>query len=173
MLATLRHVAAASALLAASTVHATTYDFSYHFLNGEVVSGSFDGTASGNLVDHVSNIAFSINGIAVSGPINARNSTFTGNAEFSFNGLANNFLLFDSSLKNILLSGPSNGAFFTNVMNYSSTHGAYAEGPAYVPYAASRWSLAVAAAVPEPASYAMLLGGLVLLGAVARRRQAR
>src|SRR5450830_150700 len=99
MITLLRNAAVAGALLAATTAHATTYDFSYHFLDGEVVSGSFNGIASGNLVDHVSNVAFSINGTAVSGVINAYNLKLTSNAVFSFNGLANNFLLFDSGFQ--------------------------------------------------------------------------
>lgn len=168
MIALLRNAAVAGALLAATTAHATSYDFSYHFLNGELVSGSFDGTANGNLVDHVSNVAFSINGVAVTGPIASVNSAFSGSAVFSFNGLANDFLLFDSSFNNALLSGPFDGAPATNVINYSTTHGAYAEGPGVVPYSANRWSLTTA--VPEPATYGMLLGGLALVGAVARRR---
>jgi hypothetical protein len=166
----LRHFAAASILLAAATAaHATTYEFSYHFLNGEVVSGKLDGTASGNLVEHISNATFSINGTAVAGLINSQNSTFSGNAVFSFNGLANNFLLFDRSFQNVLLSGSVNGVLATNVINYSTPGGAYAEGPGVEAYSASRWSLT--SAVPEPVTYAMLLGGLALVGTVARRRR--
>jgi hypothetical protein len=56
MLALLRNAAVAGALLAATTAHATSYDFSYHFLNGELVSGSFDGTANGKPLPPTSSI---------------------------------------------------------------------------------------------------------------------
>ena len=39
-------------------------------------------------------------------------------------------------------------------------------------YSAGRWNLTAVSAVPEPATYAMLLGGLALVGALARRRNA-
>jgi hypothetical protein len=169
MIIKLRHAACAVALLAATAANAATYAFSYHFLNGESVSGSFDGTATGNLVSNVSNVAFSINGSAIGGAINADDSSFSGAAVFSFNGLANNFLLYDSTFQHVLLSAAF-GDNVTNVINYATPLVAYAEGPGVdvVPYSAARWNLA---AVPEPATYAMLLGGLALLGATTRRRK--
>src|SRR5437868_6078971 len=62
---------AATAIAAAcsatpSSVQATTFHFSDTFRSGDVVTGSFDGTASGGLIIGLFNISVSLNGIAFS-----------------------------------------------------------------------------------------------------------
>jgi hypothetical protein len=161
----LRHAACAAALMATAAAHATTYEFSYDFLNGDVVSGSFDGTAKDNLINDVSNISVSVNGAAFPGTVSASSHTGLGSAVFSFDGLANNFLLRGSNTRYLLLSFAATGSA-TDIINFSTPAGSYAEGPGFVSYDASRWHVS---AVPEPVTYAMLLGGLGLIGAITRR----
>ena len=52
----IRLLACAGLLAASAATQAASYQFSYHFLDGEVVAGSFDGNANGNLITGLSKI---------------------------------------------------------------------------------------------------------------------
>jgi hypothetical protein len=170
---TLRILACAAALLAASAANATTYNFSYTFserFSGQgtsLVTGSFDGTASGNLITDLTNISVFRDGEQF-GSGNLYSFLFTGRspAVASFDGLENNFLFSTSSYQ--IGGGNYNGNTFGISTQY---HDAYVQGgnggARGDNYSATRWSVT---AVPEPATYAMLLGGLGLVGAMVRRR---
>lgn len=80
------------------------YDFSYRFASGDIVTGSFTGTPSGNLITGLTNISVFINGI----PFRGNGSVFNlgwvynqqlpgnpGSAVASFDGTANAFTFYD------------------------------------------------------------------------------
>ncbi|HZV65973.1 MAG TPA: PEP-CTERM sorting domain-containing protein [Telluria sp.] len=164
-------------MMAASAItQASNYDFSYVFTTGDVITGSFDGTANGNLITIQSNLAISLDGVAFdgSGALISRGVAgifASGPGIVSLNGLENNFIAFDSNFTNFLVMAPFNGGA-TDVANYSTLNAANADGPgAEGPYDASRWTIAAVSTVPEPPTYALLLGGLGIVGAMVRRRR--
>lgn len=179
MTSILRHAVCAAALLAATAAQATTYQFSYTFANGNVVTGRFDGTAYGNLITDLSNISVAANGVA----FNAYNGTIYNFYSDDWGGQANWAMAsFDGSFNRLLFSTspyqPGGGFFYGETFSLGPTR-AYAQGAGVdgvlssistaETYSAARWSVS---AVPEPATYGMLLGGLGLVGLLARRRRA-
>lgn len=88
------------ALLAAftaipSSILGITYDYSYEFSDGTVVSGTLDGTQNGNFVEGISNVSVSVNGtevIASAYTAQWSGTGWTGVPIVSFDGSANNFL---------------------------------------------------------------------------------
>ena len=179
MTTALRHIACAAALLAATAANATTYNFSYTFGAGSVLTGSFDGTAPGNLITVLSNISVFRDGVEF-GSGNLYNFGWTdsytmasGAAVASLDGLENNFLFSTSpwQMGGGFYSGQTFGMYPASA--YYDPAKAYVQGGSgwsladNANFSVTRWSVT---AVPEPASYAMLLGGLCLMGAIARRR---
>ncbi|MYM35062.1 PEP-CTERM sorting domain-containing protein [Duganella sp. FT94W] len=165
--------------MALSTIaNATTFEFSYKFNSGVTVTGTFDGTANGNLVTGLSNASLSLNGASLGNNlyIYVMNgfvpSWNVGNAVASFDGYANNFIFADGgrlSSHNYFFSTKTDG--FLSPVSYSASLSTldtyqYDSGPAGA--IQGGWHLA---AVPEPETYAMLLAGLGLVGAIARRKR--
>lgn len=165
-----------------SVAQATTYNYSYtltkRFNDPVKVTGSFEGTASGtNLVTNLSHITAFIDGIAFlgngslfSGHIDSSGDWHDGGAIASLDGLENNFFFSNAPLPNFTVGtnflwaipsqGPNSYTFVKLTrpgLNRENTN--------------PTWTLT--AAVPEPETYAMLLAGLGLVGAVARRRQGK
>jgi hypothetical protein len=176
----IRALACATILTAGTAAHATTYEFSYTQLDSTVISGTFDGSANGNLITGLSNFSVFVNsvGFANNGSLYTYGGPsvgFSGSGVMSFNGLATDIAVADANLfggatQSLLLIGRFNGGA-TDAINYNtpSLNGGEGNGD----YSATRWHLAeVTTAVPEPETYAMLLGGLALMGAVARRKRA-
>jgi hypothetical protein len=173
----LLRILACAGMLTAGAAQATTYEFSYTQLDNTVISGTFDGNGFGNLILGLSKLSVFINGAAFAnnGNLYTYGGPSTGFAAgagvISFNGLATNIAIADADLfgggaQALLLIGAFNGGA-TDAVNYNTPAGNGGEGNG--DYSASRWHVAVA--VPEPETYAMLLGGLALMGAVARRRK--
>jgi hypothetical protein len=175
----IRALACTAILTAAAAAQATTYEFSYTQLDSTVVSGIFDGTANGNLITGLSNFSVFVDsvGFANNGSLYTYGGPsvgFSGSGVMSFNGLATDIAVADANLlggipQSVLLIGRFNGGA-TDAINYNTpgVNGGEGNGD----YSASRWHLAeVATAVPEPETFAMLLGGLALMGAVVRRKR--
>jgi len=176
----LRMFALAFALAAGSAAQASqTFDYSYTFNTGDVISGSFNGTANGNLINDLSNITASFDGHALNGSGSLHDAFYTdaggdcgscwsaGGAVVSFNGLQSNFLFIDSNFPansnytNYFYvipwpngsDNPNATQFFSPATNYVD----YYNGQ----YIVSNWS--VTDAVPEPGSIALVGLGLMVL----------
>jgi len=186
----LRHAACAVALLAATAAQATTYQYSYTFADGNVASGTFDGTANGNLITNLTNITAFANGVAFRTESWTVATTIFNYASDMWGGAAGGAVAsFDGTANNLLFSGgtrqPGGGFFYGSTLNlgpnmtnligagvstpWGSPGDANSWGSTGGAYSAARWSVS---AVPEPATYGMLLGGLGLVGLMARRRRA-
>lgn len=157
-------------LSAAATAHATDFTYSYKFIHGTVVTGSFSGTTSGDLVSGLTNFTASFNGEALvpNGSLYDQMPTPTGSV-VSFSGAVNELYFGDNptpGLSNKWFRSTSSGSFHTITTSWKNMYWIYNET-----YDPQRWSLTTVSAVPESESYAMMLAGLGLLGAVARRRK--
>lgn len=172
-------------------VNAATFDYAYTFTSGAVVSGSFDGSLSGDLVTNLTNISASFNGTPFTGSgslFAGRYDSVTGlksgGAVASFVLTKNNF--FFSNDSDLAVQSWSN--MFYSMPQYNNDRGAFrgaavgllglGNGAAANDYSAYTygykpiWTLTqVAAPIPEPETYTMFLAGLGLMGAIARRKK--
>lgn len=173
-----KKVLLASLFFASSMAQATVYNFTYTFGTANYeptsVKGSFEGDADGDIIRNLSNVSLTVNGFEV-GP-NPQIVGYTFDTPFaSFSGTQNDFVF---------------GVFVDNTysgfgMTYAFDVGGPKAPPPYqltVAYdPAGRWeayettvyawNVEAASPAPEPQTYAMLLAGMGLIGAIARRRQ--
>ena len=97
----MKKIALASAMLVAfaGSVQADTFTYSYEFDYGGTITGSFDGTASGDLVTGLSNITATFQGVTTGGLFNATWTNHStppgGDAVASFSGTNNDFVFTD------------------------------------------------------------------------------
>ena len=172
--------AAAFAVAAATSAHATTFNFSYQFGDAQLVTGTLDGTLDGTVIDNVSNVSISLDGVAYSGPISlTAYDSATGMfdagvaAQVSTVAADNNFMFSDGD--SATYDGVNNYFYMSSSADlagaqvYATTFVTGQSALDAAPVSAS-WSL-TAAAVPELPSVALLVAGLGLLGTVARRRR--
>jgi hypothetical protein len=185
-------VALATAVVAGTVAfsnhaNASTYDFSYTFNTGDVISGSFTGTGPVTDVTGISNISASFDLTPLAGPLYAWHYTapgsdcstcwLIGGAVASSNPLSNNFLFINSNATGFtgytnyfyIIPWPNGGGnpVATQYEFGSST------SPNYVDYyngqyISANWSL-TAVATPLPSTWVMLLSGFVGLGYFAYR----
>lgn len=154
-------------LLASAAQASTIFNYSFTGSDGDVVSGSFSGTANGNLITDLSNITASLNGVAFAGSGNLFGSSLnksswnwqSGGAVASFDGLQNNFLFINADYPNSYAF--SN--YFYSVSKFYESY-AYAGPSGYTSGATSiaNWRL-VAANVPEPSALVLLILGMIAL----------
>jgi hypothetical protein len=168
--------------LASLAANATTYEFSYTFDDGTVLTGSLSGTANGALIQNISNVHVTLNGNAFS---SAPLFAFGWNAATPAFDPATPAVLSTNATLNSFIFADSNDPTFASVTDYfyfvddpaSLGHEAFATNLNTGDIALDNptnpsWSL-VAAAVPEPGTLALLLPGLALVGVGARRGQRR
>ncbi|MCV2356007.1 PEP-CTERM sorting domain-containing protein [Paucibacter sp. B2R-40] len=172
----------AALLLAAGSAQAEDFQFSYRFNTGELVTGSFAGTLSGDMVSDISQLAVSINGVAFGGTLNAFSYTSPGNqcpscfaatgAMASFNPLKNNFYFSDGNAVSgtgitnyfYVIPWPNGSDNPVASQAYINNTAINAYNGQYVP---QNWILS---AVPEPASIPMMLLGLAGIAGLAGQR---
>jgi len=178
----IRFIAFAFVLAASAAAQATTFNFSYSFTDGNKVTGSFDGTANGNLVTGLSHISVSLNGNAFPGSgslgaysFDSLKSEWSNNAVVSFDGLHSNFAFSDGhpdDLGAIFLLLPYYSPVDENTATTDLAQFLLPDGSNSVDVGrdivAANWTVT---AVPEPETYAMMLAGLGLIGFAARRRK--
>ena len=173
----LRAALSAAALLFAMNAQATVYSFSYTFADASEVHGTLNGDAAGDYVNNVSDVHVFFNGTEFTGTMfqssyddAAQQFVNLGQATLSADATLNNFAFAEIDPTSALT--PDNYFYFINgaitgqqvfAVNYNTGNVAF-DSPAQ-----STWSL-TAAEVPEPASIALTLGGLGLLGVSRRRR---
>lgn len=169
-----------SLALGALSARATSFDFSYTFDNGLVITGSLDGTANGQYVDNVSNVSLFFNGSAATGPFftsifDIGTSTYLNGAIVSFDATLNNFAFTSDDINN---GGGDTGFVMLDAFNGGGLPISFAynipEGIAGNDVTnAARWSLTAATStnVPDSTTTAGLLGLSTLVLVALRRRR--
>ncbi len=91
--------ATALSLIAVSS-YGTEFEYSYTFHTGDVASGTFDGTLTGNLINNISNTTVTIDGYALTGTVFDESFSGSGYVDggstVSIDGTQNNFLFINS-----------------------------------------------------------------------------
>ncbi|HEY4080009.1 MAG TPA: PEP-CTERM sorting domain-containing protein [Burkholderiaceae bacterium] len=179
---------AAALALASFAANATTFDFSYSFDtnnvsdgNPLVLTGSFTGTQSGNLITDVTGVQLFLNGTAFSGPLLLE----------GFNNVTSNWdtktaavISTDAGLSNFAIADADETLNPNGVTNFFRLSGGEAlvvttniggaDGSNFLAGDESavnaKWTV-TASAVPEPSTYALLLAGLGSIGLLVQRRR--
>lgn len=182
----------ALALFASAAAHATTFAFSYTFNSPAwfglqpttVMTGTFNGTASGNLIDGLSNMSVFENGVAFAGNgdlfssyVNSDGTVTLFAGVASFDGMQNNFNFTDGQNNNFFMGpDPYEGGLYAAyfLMHPRSLYAidvgtASIQGPA-----PANWTITAQdtdSVVPEPGTMALLAGGLGILALRTRHRK--
>ena len=179
---------AATAIPAQAVVPLQLYNFSYDFgqyAPGDTVTGSFTGIGDLSEITNITAVSLTINGIAVTGPITAFSYTgepgancgtcfTTGGATVSSNGTSENFVFgngdtfADSTSYFYIIPGWYNtGPGSTTIAVQANLVGTFVPSNQYNgDYIPQNFSVSV----PEPATWAMMLVGMGMVGFAARRR---
>jgi hypothetical protein len=176
----LRNILPLSLCIFSGHTAAETFDFSYAFGDLHTISGSLDGSRTGQFINGISNVSVFYDGVVMNGSPNmfvlgysdATNFDIAIPAVVSFDGALNNFMFIDSN-------DASGRSLFTNIFYMLDTPTlslAEAAGDAFFsndrvfnPLTnAPQWTLT--RAIPEPETYTLLLAScLGLIGFTARR----
>jgi hypothetical protein len=164
-----------SAIFAMPTAFAgAVYDYRYTFTDGNVVSGSFTGTAAGNLITGLSAVSAYVNGVALSITGKLFVTSFRSSEGIaSFDGMNNDFVFVDVDPA----VSSDRASYFYDIEQLGYQAYLHRDGSLSDSYAqiwtaegkAMYWSVKAANAVPEPGS--MLLLGLGFAGLLAARRK--
>lgn len=147
------------------------------------VTGLFSGNANDNLITNLTDISVYIDGVGLKGNGNLYTSSIhpsqlggyewhSGGAVVSFDGSKNNFMFSDVNFPINNIYTNYFGSIFdgTNQQGYNANTNQEAHG--FSSLTIANWKVTqLTASVPEPETYAMLLAGLGLMGAVTRRKQ--
>lgn len=164
-----------SVAIAAASAYADTFDYSFS-VNGTLITGSFEGVAAGNLLTNLSHVSARVNGLAIlgSGSLSPIGQSRYGLAPgvASFDGKENNFMFISpEGSPHGLTAGIEYVGSLTDV-NIVAQPASYAHtgllDASEIASSPTGWSVT---AVPEPETYALMLAGLGLIGAVTRRRK--
>jgi hypothetical protein len=173
----------AAAVLAACSgaAHASTFDFSYTFGDGQLLTGSLDGTLSGELITDISNVSINfdhttLSGTLYAGTFDSATSTYNYSmnaAVVSTNAALNNFIFADSNDPGA--NNVTNWFYFVNGLTPSGANGQEVEAAnvntgdiAFDNPGSGQWSLRP---VPVPAALPLMVSGLGFLAGAMRRRQ--
>ena len=174
-------LACAAALSIAGAAHAATFDLTYTFTSGDVITGTLEGTLDGSFVDNLQAINLSFDGNAFTGTTTAQtwdpaSSAFTADAPRLSTVASQNQIVFSTDDGNfsfgMINDVPNYGGQIVFASNLNSTTQSAASNAETDPAGLGTYSL-VPAAVPEAGAFPMALAGLGLLGLVARRRRAQ
>lgn len=168
-----------SALATANTSQAASYEYSYSFRNGEVVSGMFNGDLNGNLITNLSDMTINISlpyRPPASFPGDESLSSFkalkgiTWDLEkggiASLDGKNNSFAFVDPNNSKNFLYTYSLGDFNDNVIMLRRDNENIFLSEAYM---VANWNISP---IPEATNFSMLLAGLGFLGFMGYRRHA-
>ncbi|MDZ7921209.1 MAG: PEP-CTERM sorting domain-containing protein [Rhodoferax sp.] len=171
----MKKIFAATIFTCVTVAQAATFNYTFNPAPDLNVFGSFEGTASGDLVTNLSNITLSANFRGDALNTGARvlaysynspsASWVSGGSVASFSGSQNNFA-FLASTHDIPTSPP----YGFEILFSTESHKVYFFS-SYSQYAHRGWQLTEVTAVPEPESYALMLAGLGLMAGVARRHK--
>lgn len=170
-------LACAVALSLAGAAHATTFDLTYTFASGDVITGTLEGTLDGSFVENLHDISLAFDGNAFTGTTAAQtwdpaSAAFSADAPRLSTDVAQNQILFSTADGNFSFGMVNDAANFGGQLVFASNLNSLDHSAASDLGAGSTTYSLVPAAVPEPAALPMALAGLGLLGIVARRRRA-
>jgi hypothetical protein len=165
-------VAAACALTCANA-NATTFDFSYTFNNGGVLDGSLDGTLDGSLIDNISNVHMTFQGLAFDQSLIT--ASYLPNGSLS---LGTPIVSSDATQNDFAFGNTTSTQYVIFIGSASAAGAGASEAEVIGPLGSgtdepmnSSWSI-TPAPVPLPAAVWLLSSGVGLLGAWGRRKAA-
>lgn len=189
----------AAALLGAyATAHAATEQFSYRFIDGELLNGTFTAQPTGADFTNISNVHAWFDGAAIAGGAALHVGSYLADGTVAPGGALlspqvglNNFFFADSAseaavtveigfttggdgITVIAVSKPASGAITSDIFLNDLAGTSYSTGPNYFKTATGlkpEWKLSPVSAVPEPVPATMLTVGAAFLLLRTRRRK--
>ena len=175
-------IAIAAAGLAAATANAQTYDFSYQFsATGNTISGEFAGFITGDTFYFTGLNWFKVNGVTMTDAtyFDSTDNFYgfaPGSPSAKLDGSYLDFAIADAPIDSvsnlaILAVGDytATGYVGADIAGATSTYGG---NDGFELFNAANYSATVtSAAIPEPASWALMLGGFGLAGGALRTRR--
>ena len=148
---------------------------SYTFASGDTLVGTVQGTLNGGFIDNLSNIRLAYDGDVFGGTLTA-SAWDPVNSQIDASSAAR--LSADASLNEFVITGSTGDYEFLFVNNDAAVGSAVfaaddlltTNNAAFEAPIQGSWN--ITAAVPEPASLGLLVAGLAIVGAAARRRRA-